>query len=393
MTSERERHGEVKLSTACPDLTHHLTGGAQHQRVPAPAALTTAPRELVIAALKRFDQLEAMSSRGDCEGCSTALEELSALDAPGLVFELGPNAHNRAMRVCAADIQVVERLYAELAQCNRQDAASVQALATSRLDADMLIEAAAAVGELLTAALEQPTDKFGRKLARRKVSERTVRVVRAVLGACSEAGLREEDLSDAPHLWRTLGELGLWAPPPPAPARERTLAILKPDCVRAGACGEVEAFIAAHGFETVRRRSWRMEASEAADFLQTSWGSAAGDRDRRFFSEMVAFYAGGDVLALLLEREGAVKEWRSLLGPGDPAVARGYTDRFGKALRPRAPLSVRARWGQNKQANAAHGADSPEAAQREIRFVFGEGWSEAGSFPPPASCGEPSLER
>jgi len=50
---------------------------------------------------------------------------------------------------------------------------------------------------------------------------------------------------------------------------------------------EVEEFIAAQGFATVRRRRWRMSAREAADFLQTSWGSAAGDRDRRFFSEMV----------------------------------------------------------------------------------------------------------
>ena len=38
-------------------------------------------------------------------------------------------------------------------------------------------------------------------------------------------------------------------------------------------------------------------------------------------------------------------------------------------------------WGSNKQANAAHGADSPEAARREIRFVFGDGWSEAGVSP------------
>ena len=30
----------------------------------------------------------------------------------------------------------------------------------------------------------------------------------------------------------------------------------------------------------------------------------------------VAFYAGGEVLALLLEREGAMTEWRRLLGPG-----------------------------------------------------------------------------
>ena len=126
-----------------------------------------------------------------------------------------------------------------------------------------------------------------------------------------------------------------------------------------------------------------MDAEEAADFLATSWGSAAGDRQRRFFSDMVTFYASGECLALLLERAGAIDEWRRLLGPGDPAVGRGYTDRFGRVHRPKAPQSVRARWGTNKKENAAHGADSPEAAAREIAFVFGEGWCEVGGASEP----------
>ena len=124
-----------------------------------------------------------------------------------------------------------------------------------------------------------------------------------------------------------------------------------------------------------------MEAPEATAFLSTSWGSAAGDRERRFFGEMVRFYTSGEVLALLIERDGAIGEWRRLLGPGDPAVTRGYTDRFGRVHRPKAPQSVRALWGSNKQANAAHGSDSVESAAREIRFIFGEGWDEAGKWP------------
>ena len=353
------------------------------------AALSTPPplaanarRQLVVAALKRFDQLAAMASRGDPEGCSTALEELAALDAAGVTFELGPNAHNRAMRVCSSEPETVERLFAELAAEGQQDGATLEALATIRLEHDMFVEASGAVAELLAPALQVPTNKAGLPLPRRSLPERSARVARAVLEACAEAGLSEDQLSGAPQLWRELGELGLWAPPPPPPVRERTLALLKPDCVASpGAAAEVEAFIEAEGFETVRRRRWRMAPTEAEGFLATSWGSAAGDRERRFFGEMVSFYCSGDVLALLLEKEGAIGEWRRHLGPGDPAVARGYTDRFGRVHRPKAPRSVRARWGTNKQANAAHGADSPEAARREIRFVFGDGWSEAGVSP------------
>ena len=127
-------------------------------------------RRQVVAALKRFDQLAAMSSRGDPEGCSTALTELEALRETGAVFELGPNAHNRAMRVCSTDLETVESLYAQLAAEDRQDAASLEALASIRLENDMLLEAAEAVAELLAPSLEVRTNKLGRALPRKKVS-------------------------------------------------------------------------------------------------------------------------------------------------------------------------------------------------------------------------------
>ena len=135
----------------------------------ADAAADTKRRQ-VVAALKRFDQLAAMSSRGDPEGCSTALTELQALRETGAVFELGPNAHNRAMRVCSADLETVESLYAQLAAEGLQDAASLEALASIRLENDMLVEAAAALAELLAPALEVRTNKLGRALPWRKVS-------------------------------------------------------------------------------------------------------------------------------------------------------------------------------------------------------------------------------
>jgi hypothetical protein len=254
-------------------------------------------RQLVVAALKRFDQLAAMASRGDPEGCSTALEELAALDEAGVTFELGPNAHNRAMRVCSAELESVERLFAELATEGRQDAASLEALASIRLENDLLAEAAEAVAELLAPALEVKTTKLGRELPRKQLPERTARIARSVLEACAEAELPDEQLGGAPQLWHELGELGLWAPPPPPPVLERTFALLKPDCLRAEAEAEVEALIAAHGFATVARRRWRMDEAEAATFLSTSWGSAAGDRARRFFAEMSRFYCSGEVRA------------------------------------------------------------------------------------------------
>ena len=213
--------GTVFLKKRMFERTKIMTMGAD--------GAADAKRRQVVAALKRFDQLAAMSSRGDPEGCSTALTELEALRETGAVFELGPNAHNRAMRVCSTDLETVESLYAQLAAEERQDAASLEALASIRLENDMLIEAAEAVAELLAPALEVRTNKLGRELPRKKVSqiyphidptpalpsrrvhrrqrlatvgpprcqvpERVYRVAHAVLEACGEAGLSEAALS------------------------------------------------------------------------------------------------------------------------------------------------------------------------------------------------------
>ena len=97
----------------------------------SPIGDSSSRRQRVVAALKRFDQLEAMSSRGDQEGCSTALAELALLDADGVKFELGPNAHNRAMRVCASEPEVVEKLFAEIEAEGLADDASQRRLPLS----------------------------------------------------------------------------------------------------------------------------------------------------------------------------------------------------------------------------------------------------------------------
>ena len=42
---------------------------------------------------------------------------------------------------------------------------------------------------------------------------------------------------------------------------------------------------------------------------------------------------------------------------------------------------MRSLYGQNRQANAAHGADSAAAVAREVQCIFGYGWSEPGWAP------------
>mmetsp|Transcript_16047 Transcript_16047/g.66106 ORF Transcript_16047/g.66106 Transcript_16047/m.66106 type:complete len:227 (+) Transcript_16047:472-1152(+) len=64
---------------------------------------------------------------------------------------------------------------------------------------------------------------------------------------------------------------------------------------------------------------------------------------------------------MVLEKENAVADWRSLLGPTN-----------SKQAEEEAPDSIRARYGTDVQKNAAHGSDSSVAAEREIKFFFPE---------------------
>lgn len=70
----------------------------------------------------------------------------------------------------------------------------------------------------------------------------------------------------------------------------------------------------------------------------------------------------GDVVALVLAKENAIKDWRALMGPTNIDTARAQ-----------APQSIRARFATNTTQNAVHGSDSVASARREIRFFFPNG--------------------
>ena len=140
---------------------------------------------------------------------------------------------------------------------------------------------------------------------------------------------------------------------------ERTLVLLKPGTDDPGLASYVYACLQDAGLKIVRKKKWKMREGEAESFLRVSWGSTAGSMKRRFFRELVEYYTSGPVTALLVEGPGAISAWRHILGPGDPWVARGEH-----------PDSVRARFGVSKLRNAAHGADSPASARREIAHLF-----------------------
>ena len=323
------------------------------------------PAREAAALLKSLDaSVRAADGAPGCS-CHLGMQCLAQLDSKGLTYALGANAVNRVMSLCTDD---AERLFSErLERHGLADASSLQILAAVRLVRGALPEAAAATASLLEHVERE-----------QKCSAKVAAQCRAVLDACRDAGLLDDAYAAAEARWHRLLSRGIVplldapAPAQSAPAVvERTLALLKPDAVRAGDDADIVELIRAHDFELVASRRWHMGERDAVEFLGASWGSAAGDRRRKFFRSMVEFYKSGECVALLLQRHDAVAEWRRLLGTrGDPAVCREIE-----------PHTVRARFGRNKQANAAHGADSTAAATREIDQVFGHGWSEPGWAP------------
>ena len=133
--------------------------------------------------------------------------------------------------------------------------------------------------------------------------------------------------------------------------RERTLAILKPDCVRRKLTGKVLDRIIGAGFEIVGMKLVRLTEAQAKQFY-------AVHRERSFYSDLVKFISSGQSVALVLEKENAVAAFPELIGATDPKEA--------------APGTIRREFAENKQENIVHGSDSPENAIKEIAFFFSE---------------------
>lgn len=132
---------------------------------------------------------------------------------------------------------------------------------------------------------------------------------------------------------------------------ERTLAIIKPDAVAAGVAGEIISQIQQAGFRIVAMKLLRMTADQAGAFY-------AVHRERPFYAELVRFMSSGPVIPMVLEKENAVADFRTLIGATDPAEA--------------AEGTIRKRFARSKGENAIHGSDSIENARAEIAFFFAE---------------------
>ncbi|HUL72287.1 MAG TPA: nucleoside-diphosphate kinase [Vicinamibacterales bacterium] len=130
---------------------------------------------------------------------------------------------------------------------------------------------------------------------------------------------------------------------------ERTLAIIKPDAVKARHAGTILARIEAAGFTIRALRLAHLTKAEAEGFY-------AVHRARPFFASLTDFMSSGPCLLIALEAPDAIKKWRALMGATDPAKADAGT--------------IRKEFGASIEHNATHGSDAPETAAFEVGYFF-----------------------
>ena len=133
--------------------------------------------------------------------------------------------------------------------------------------------------------------------------------------------------------------------------KERTLAILKPDCVRKNITGEVIARIEKAGFKILAMKKVKLTKETAGGFYAVHKG-------RPFYDSLVEFMSSGPCVPIALEKENAVADYRTLIGATDPKDAAAGT--------------IRKLYADNKGENIVHGSDSAENGRIEINYFFSE---------------------
>lgn len=147
--------------------------------------------------------------------------------------------------------------------------------------------------------------------------------------------------------------------------KQKTLIILKPDCIRKGFRDEVIDRFVQDGFTILKKRECRATYDELFKHYEVigklKTNLEAGGR-AYVFDEVMEFMQSGTIVPLLMEREDAIARARALAGATRPWEAEKGTIRadFG-LLDPDAPIE-----------NVIHASANAEEAAQEIALWFPE---------------------
>lgn len=132
-------------------------------------------------------------------------------------------------------------------------------------------------------------------------------------------------------------------------AGNKTFTMIKPDAFQSGNSGAIIKMIEEAGFSIKAAKLTRLTADNAGAFY-------AVHKERPFYKDLVAYMSSGPIIAMILEKENAVEDFRKLIGATNPADA--------------AEGTIRKLFAKSIEANAIHGSDSDENAAIEGSFFF-----------------------
>jgi len=132
-------------------------------------------------------------------------------------------------------------------------------------------------------------------------------------------------------------------------ADNRTFTMIKPDAFEAGNTGAILKMIEDAGFRIVAAKVTRLTQEKAGQFYEVH-------KERPFYNDLCTYMSSGAIMPLILEKDNAVADFRTLIGATNPAEA--------------AEGTVRKLFATSIEANAIHGSDSDENAAIEGSFFF-----------------------
>jgi nucleoside-diphosphate kinase len=130
---------------------------------------------------------------------------------------------------------------------------------------------------------------------------------------------------------------------------QRTLVLLKPDCVQRRLVGKVLRRFEQKGLRLVGLKLLQVGRDLAEKHYAVHKGKA-------FYDSLVKFVTSGPTVAVVLEGPEAVTVVRTLMGGTDGTKA--------------APGTIRGDFALSVQNNLVHGSDSPENAAAEVALWF-----------------------
>ena len=130
---------------------------------------------------------------------------------------------------------------------------------------------------------------------------------------------------------------------------EQTLSIIKPDAVERNLQDSIKNDFESRGFEIIKEKKIHISKNEAEQFYKVH-------ETKPFYGELCNYLSSGPIIVMILQKENAVKENRSLMGATDPKKVEENT--------------LRKKYGISIDKNSVHGSDSIENAKIEIDFFF-----------------------